>query len=103
MFVHRESLFPGVATTVTTITDQRKHDAARDQEEEAKTACARETLAIVFTNQNGNLETLSRYEVAIERSFYRALHELQWLQAARQGREVGAPTVIDVKRSTPAG
>ena len=30
------------------------------------------------------LGTLSRYEVRIERAFYRALHELQRLQAARQ-------------------
>ncbi len=67
-----------------------------------KTACARETLAIVFTNQNDNLEKLSRYEVAIERSFYRALCELQRLQASRKDRDVGTPAVIDVQ-PTPAG
>jgi hypothetical protein len=31
---------------------------------------------------------LSRYEVTLERSLYRALHELQRLQAARDGQTV---------------
>jgi hypothetical protein len=31
---------------------------------------------------------LSRYEVTIERSLYKALHELQRLQAARDGQAV---------------
>lgn len=39
---------------------------------------------------------LSRYEAAIERSFYRALHELQRLQAVRRGQHVPAPVAVDV-------
>ena len=39
---------------------------------------------------------LSRYEVGIERSLYRALHELQRLQTGRKSSEVSAPVVIDV-------
>jgi hypothetical protein len=39
---------------------------------------------------------LARYETAIDRGFYRTLHELQRLQAARQGRPVPAPQAVDV-------
>ncbi|MBI2842382.1 MAG: hypothetical protein HYX78_03180 [Armatimonadetes bacterium] len=39
---------------------------------------------------------LSRYESAIERSMYRALHELQRLQAERAGQNVPLPVVVEV-------
>ncbi|MFC1657262.1 hypothetical protein ACFL2P_01645 [Candidatus Moduliflexota bacterium] len=39
---------------------------------------------------------LSRYEAAIERSLYRALHELQRLQAARMGNTPPPPAVLDI-------
>jgi hypothetical protein len=39
---------------------------------------------------------LSRYESALERGFYRALHELQRLQSARAGEPVPAPVAVDV-------
>jgi hypothetical protein len=42
------------------------------------------------------LAKLSRYETSIERSLYKALHELQRLQAARHGEHVLAPVVVDV-------
>ena len=42
------------------------------------------------------LQLLSRYEATLERSFYKALHELQRLQAARDGQAVPVPTVVDV-------
>ena len=42
------------------------------------------------------LSVLSRYEVSLERSLYRALHELQRLQALRDGRAVPPPAVVDV-------
>jgi hypothetical protein len=42
------------------------------------------------------LQLLSRYEVTLERSFFRALHELQRLQAAREGQAVPVPAVVDV-------
>lgn len=53
---------------------------------------------------NGDVfSKLSRYEAGIERAFLRALHELQRLQAARLGRELSAPAVVDVDVSvTPA-
>ena len=39
---------------------------------------------------------LIRYETHIERTLYRALHELQRLQAARSGQRVGPPPVADI-------
>ncbi len=48
---------------------------------------------------------LSRYEAAIERSLYKALHELQRLQAARRHTEgnVPPPIAIDVDVSGVSG
>ncbi len=42
------------------------------------------------------LEKLSRYERAIERSLYRALHELQRLHASRKGGATTALVAIDI-------
>lgn len=41
------------------------------------------------------LSKLSRYETMIERSLYRALHELQRLQAARAGQATAPPLALD--------
>ena len=46
---------------------------------------------------------LSRYEVTLERSLYKALHELQRLQAARDGQAVPLPVVVDVSVSDERG
>ena len=45
---------------------------------------------------------LNRYEVMIERGMYRALHELQRLQAARRGENVQPPAVLDIDVTTDA-
>ena len=42
------------------------------------------------------LSKLSRYETTLERGMYRALHELQRLQAGRSGQAVLPPAVVDV-------
>ena len=44
-----------------------------------------------------------RYEVTLERSLYKALHELQRLQAARDGQAVPLPEAVevDISISTP--
>jgi hypothetical protein len=39
---------------------------------------------------------LQRYETHIERGLFRALHELQRLQATRQGHTVPAPVALDI-------
>jgi hypothetical protein len=61
-----------------------KEDGA--QLEKAFSAYGREKMAV-----------LSRYEATIERSFYKALHELQRLQAAREGGIVPLPEVVDAE------
>ena len=56
-----------------------------------------ETLPNAFSGYGGEtVATLSRYETTLERSLYKALHELQRLQAARQGHAVPPPEVVDV-------
>ncbi len=42
------------------------------------------------------LEVLQRYDGAIERSLYRALHEIERLQVRRTGGEVPAPVAVDL-------
>jgi len=42
---------------------------------------------------------LCRYESHIERAMYKALHELQRLQAVRAGKDVSAPVAVDVNVS----
>lgn len=90
----------------TTVTDEKQRDAALRRAEEAEAARDNETLAIAFTQATSTTDTLtklSRYEVAIERSLYKALHELQRLQAARADQAVRAPAVLDVNVSTSTG
>ncbi len=41
-------------------------------------------------------QTINRYEIAIERSLYRAVHELQRLQAARKGEKPPIPLAVDI-------
>src|SRR4029453_16418676 len=50
----------------------------------------------VFNNSRETMGVLSRYEVTLERSLYKALHELQRLQAARDGQAVPLPEAVDV-------
>jgi len=52
--------------------------------------------ARAFDKRGETFERLSRYERAIENSLFRTLHELQRLQAARQGASVAVPVVLDV-------
>lgn len=58
-----------------------------------------------FTRYRGGekMALLSRYETTLERSVYKALHELQRLQAARDGGFVPAPAVADVEVSFSGG
>lgn len=47
--------------------------------------------------QDQLFERLMRYETTIERGIYRALHELQRLQAMRKGQSVNLPVALDVQ------
>ena len=46
--------------------------------------------------QEGDLNRLLRYETAIERQIYKALHELMRLQSARRGEKPPLPVAVDV-------
>jgi hypothetical protein len=53
--------------------------------------------AFVRDSVKGNsLSNLSRYESRMERSLFRSLHELQRLQADRNGQDVPPPQVVDI-------
>lgn len=45
---------------------------------------------------DAQLNKVTRYEASLERSLYKALHELQRMQAARQGQHVPPPVAVDV-------
>lgn len=51
----------------------------------------------------GALEKLTRYEGAIERSLFRALHQLERLQRSRAGEDLPAPAVLEVNLAGPGG
>jgi len=53
-------------------------------------------IGYAFWRNLKSLPVLSRYETALERGLYKALHELQRLQAARAGALVPLPVVVDV-------
>jgi hypothetical protein len=46
--------------------------------------------------EEGHVDRLLRYEGQLERSFFRLLHELERIQARRQGQTVTLPQVADV-------
>jgi hypothetical protein len=52
--------------------------------------------ALAYKGDRDRLQLLSRYELALERSLYKALHELQRLQAERRGVPVPPPAVVDM-------
>lgn len=59
----------------------------------------RKTLGRAFSIDFNNSDTYGkfiRYEASIERGLYKALHELQRLQAVRSGQNVPAPLAVDV-------
>jgi hypothetical protein len=98
-------LLPDPFQRTTTITDQKKHREAtsRAQEMDAKRETETATLGRTFIRDADGANAfskLSRYETAIERSLYKALHELQRLQAGRYAEgDVPPPAVVDVEVS----
>ncbi len=88
-----------------TITDKQKHQEAlsRAQEMKAKQDAETATLGRTFIRDADGANAfskLSRYETAIERSLYKALHQLQRLQAARRAEgNVPPPMAVDVNVS----
>jgi hypothetical protein len=98
-----------IETLNTTISDEKKHEEALSKarqmrkEQEDETATLGRTFARDADRANA-FSKLSRYETAIERQLYKALHELERRQAARLGGSVPPPQVVDVDVSgLPAG
>jgi hypothetical protein len=83
-------------------TDEQKREEALSKVREMKAEQDTETAALGGTFIKDAVganafSKLSRYETAIERSLYKALHELQRLQAARQAEgNVSPPVAVDV-------
>ena len=60
----------------------------------------REDVGLAFIRDGNGADAfskLSRYESAIERAMYRALHELQRLRASRAGQPVPPPVVVELE------
>jgi hypothetical protein len=55
---------------------------------------ARKSIKNMLSNES--IETILRYETTIERSIFRTLHELERLQAKRNGKDVQVPAVVDI-------
>lgn len=89
-----------------TVTDEGRHAAALEKLEAVRDARdAREDTALgrafMRDHEADTVSKLSRYEAALERGLYRALHELQRLQAVRHGAVVPAPVAVDVTVDRP--
>ena len=67
--------------------------AERDREREGTQADLGLTFIRGCNTAGGAFDKLARYEAAIERAFYRALHELERLQWLRAGEDIPAPVV----------
>ena len=82
------------------VVNQRDHEPLMRKAKEAEQRRNSAVLgAIVVRDSRGpnTLANLGRYEGRIDRSLYRALHELQRIQAARCGEDVPPPAVLDVE------
>ncbi len=88
------------------ITDEERHGQAMARVEKAVRLLQEESLALgVAFKQDAKyadaISKLTRYEAAIERSLYRALRELQRVQAARQDGQPPPSIAVDVTVDGP--
>lgn len=99
---YESNLLVDMPDSLHTITNEQKHQEALDKAQEMKARQDAEaaTLGRTFirdANEANAFSKLSRYETTIERSLYKALHELQRLQAARgAGGDVAPPAAVDI-------
>jgi len=93
--------FDSIDTPKQTITDSKAYKAANARREEIHETGKGElpTTGHVFARQAELLDRVQRYETGIEKSLYKALHELQRVQAMRLGVSVALPLAIDVNLS----
>jgi hypothetical protein len=96
-------MLKGINSPVPTDQNKREEALSKVREMKAKQDTETATLGGTFIRDadKGNaFSKLSRYETAIERSLYKALHELQRLQAARRAEgNVQPPVAVDVEVS----
>ncbi len=83
------------------IKEQKRLDDIKDRVKKIKKLQYQDLAKLGKTYMNDiktfdALAKISRYEAGIERSLYRALHELQRLQAARKSGVASPPVTIDV-------
>ena len=100
-FVETSSIIDFPDFTETKITNEISYQKAMSQAEKARQSQQEDlpTMGLAFVEDarsENAFSKLSRYEAGIERSLYRAIHELQRLQAGRRDAKVPAPVVIDV-------
>ena len=99
---YESNVYIELASSDDIITDEQKHQEAlsKAQEMKAKQDAETATLGRTFirdADQANAFSKLSRYETTIWRSLYKALHELQRLQAARRTEgDVLPPIVLDM-------
>jgi hypothetical protein len=91
----------------TVIKDKNAHAAAEEDLHHARCERDREEVFLGRSfdgdaKESDTFGKLARYETALEQSLYKALHELQRLQAARNGQPVSVPEPVDVDVSISA-
>jgi hypothetical protein len=92
-----------------TIPDSEKYQVAMTQAKQMRTLreeSTAATLGLTFIQGSSSVDAfskLSRYEAGIERSYYRALHELHRLQHRRLGGHVPPPLALEGSSSLPGG
>ncbi len=90
----------------THITNEKQHSRATTRLEKTAHLLQEDTLALgaAFKHDalyGGAISKLSRYEAGIERSLYKALHEVQRVQAARQNGVPPPSIAVDVTVDGP--
>ena len=84
--------------------EQQAHQEALKRKETARADHDPSFYIIqVLENYSQELANLSRHEATLTRSWFRAMHELERLQARRAGEHVPAPAVMDVNIHLPKG
>ncbi len=78
----------------TTMEWQKAHEIRSMHFDEKQDQIERNAIREMLINED--IEKLQKYETTIERSIYRALHELQRIQAARNGEKPPLPIALDV-------
>jgi hypothetical protein len=80
------------------ITDPKNHEIAKAKLEAVRAEASGDlpSLGHGFVKNMVFIEKLQRYETSIERSLFKALHELQRIQAFRLGLPAAVPVAIDM-------